>query len=160
MLERTTLIPTPSGYRAIVDLTIGDNVYGQGGSVAIVSGRSDVISTPGFEFEFRSGEKVLCGGKQAWWCYPVAPHERYNIFNTSYMIRNLRYRNGKSNYLIDACDVEIESPPYRKVIELFEVKNIRPLGKNIECVSIEVDTDDHLFLIGKQFIPCADSVFN
>ncbi len=65
-LERTTPIPTPTGWTTMGDIRLGDELFAQDGSVCQVTGKSQVKNLPCFEIVFDDTTKVRCDNEHLW----------------------------------------------------------------------------------------------
>ena len=66
-LALDTPIPTPSGFTAMLDIEVGDSVFGQNGVPTKVTGISDVMfSQECYEVEFSTGDTIICDGDHLW----------------------------------------------------------------------------------------------
>lgn len=65
-LERSTLIPTPTGWTTMGDIQIGDELFAQDGSVCKVIGKSQIKNLPCYEIKFDDNTTVHCDNEHLW----------------------------------------------------------------------------------------------
>ena len=65
-LERSTLIPTPTGWTTMGEIQIGDKLFAQDGSVCSVTGKSQVKHLPCYEITFDDKTSVKCDNEHLW----------------------------------------------------------------------------------------------
>lgn len=65
-LTLDTLVVTPTGYKQLKDISVGDYVIGRNGKPTKVLEVNDSENEDIYEFTFRYGVKVRCGGGQLW----------------------------------------------------------------------------------------------
>jgi hypothetical protein len=66
-LALDTEIATPSGFKRMGELAVGDEVFSASGSPTKVLGKSPIyINRPCYEVEFSTGEKVVCDAEHLW----------------------------------------------------------------------------------------------
>lgn len=65
-LERSTLIPTPSGWTTMGEIQVGDALFAQDGSVCHVIGKSQVKNLPCYEITFDDKTTVRCDNEHLW----------------------------------------------------------------------------------------------
>lgn len=65
-LERTTLIPTPTGWTTMGEIQVGDELFAQDGSICKVIGKSQVKNLPCYEIKFDDNTTVRCDNEHLW----------------------------------------------------------------------------------------------
>ena len=59
-LERSTLIPTPTGWTTMGDIQVGDELFAQDGSICKVTGKSQIKNLPCYKITFDDTTTVVC----------------------------------------------------------------------------------------------------
>lgn len=94
----STNIISPSGFKQLGDINIGDEIYTKDGSLTKVleifeKGVSDV-----YEVEFQDGRKTRCGLEHLWEVFDKKPkHKKWRTLSTQELINNLKLRDAYCN---------------------------------------------------------------
>lgn len=134
-LDVATPIPTPTGWKLMRDIEVGDKIFGSSGQVVTVTGVSDIkFSRDVYEVEFSTGDTVVCDGGHLWETHSKSERNRRlppSIKTTRQIIDSLMYGKsvdyqGKANNYktqernhrvrvagpIDTPDAELPIAPY------------------------------------------------
>lgn len=65
-LSLDTQIPTPSGWRKMGDINVGDYVFGKNGNPTMVIGESEIFDKPMYLVTFEDGEKIKASSDHIW----------------------------------------------------------------------------------------------
>ena len=65
-LERSTLIPTPTGWTTMGEIRVGEELFAQDGSVCKVTSKSQIKNLPCFEIKFDDKTVVRCDNEHLW----------------------------------------------------------------------------------------------
>lgn len=65
-LERSTLIPTPTGWTTMGDIQVGDQLFAQDGTVCNVTGKSQIKNLPCYKITFDDTTTVVCDEEHLW----------------------------------------------------------------------------------------------
>lgn len=122
MLDSDCLIPTPSGYKKMRDIEIGDHVFGRDGEPTKVVGIPFIGEDLCYEITFDDGDKVIASKDHEWIC--MGPTERFRKVYTSNGRKwdNPTYQKWQvksTQEIFDhAYDCEITKAPKRYVIPM------------------------------------------
>lgn len=147
-LKDDTPIPTPSGYKKIKDLKIGDYVYDLYGKKTKVINKIGYkntekcykLSFKGKQFE----EEIVCDKDHFWRVYFDDTSVVLTAEQIYYLKKEVFLKRQSFNTLVDNWD---------EVIQLVSIEEI--ISTSVSC--IEVENKDHSFLCGKNFIPTINS---
>ncbi|WP_164744274.1 LAGLIDADG family homing endonuclease [Paenibacillus xylaniclasticus] len=93
-LALDTPIPTPTGYKLMKDIVVGDSVFSADGSITNVIATSDIfLNHDCYEVEFEDGEKVIADADHLW--YVQTSHTRRLIKEN----KDIRTRSSKSVHI-------------------------------------------------------------
>lgn len=65
-LERSTLIPTPSGWTTMGEIKVGDELFSQNGQICKVTSKSQIKNLPCYEIKFDDTTVVRCDNEHLW----------------------------------------------------------------------------------------------
>ena len=65
-LERSTLIPTPTGWTTMGEIRVGEELFASDGSVCRVTGKSQIKKLPCYEITFDDKTTVRCDNEHLW----------------------------------------------------------------------------------------------
>lgn len=65
-LERSTLIPTPTGWTTMGEIQVGDELFSQNGEICRVTGKSQIKNLPCYEITFDDKTTVRCDNEHLW----------------------------------------------------------------------------------------------
>lgn len=65
-LERSTLIPTPTGWTTMGEIKVGDELFAQDGTICRVTGKSQIKNLPCYEIRFDDTTTVRCDDEHLW----------------------------------------------------------------------------------------------
>lgn len=86
-LPNTTPIPTPTGFKLMGDLKIGDKVFGDDGKETSVTFITETqYGVPCYEITFADGSKQVAGGPHRWGIYTT--DNTYKVMTTEEMFTN------------------------------------------------------------------------
>lgn len=65
-LERSTLIPTPTGWTTMGEIRVGEELFASDGSICRVTGKSQVKRLPCYRITFDDATSVICDEEHLW----------------------------------------------------------------------------------------------
>lgn len=150
-LAVVTPIPTPSGWRTMGDLRVGDEVFGlDGAPCRVLATTPELLGRPCREVVFSDGQTIVADIGHRWSTTTTSArrHGRPAVVRTTGEIeRSLRTGSEYTHHLPLAEPVR---HPERAVVD------VRPVPtRPVRC--IQVDARDGLFLAGATFIPTHNS---
>ena len=105
----STPILTPTGFRNLGDLNVGDTIYGADGKPTNISFITDtMLDRPCYEIEFMHGDKVIADREHLWTINIPGRQPKKQTVTTGEMIDmidHLRSLPGKQSVSIDHCAV-------------------------------------------------------
>jgi ppGpp synthetase/RelA/SpoT-type nucleotidyltranferase len=114
-LALDTPIPTPSGWKTMQTIQVGDEVFGPDGAIEHVTGKSEVFKgRPCYRVVFRDGSEIIADADHRWktqtWyerngaCCPEWRRQgQIRTTEEIYRSQNLSYAPERSNHSIDVC---------------------------------------------------------
>ncbi|MBF0350911.1 MAG: phage terminase large subunit [SAR324 cluster bacterium] len=82
-LEVNTPIPTPDGYKRIVDLVPGDKVFDETGAICAVVARSEIFtSRTVYRVTTDDGDSIVADSEHDWVVRLCRKHKKYRVYNT------------------------------------------------------------------------------
>lgn len=78
LLDLDTPIPTPSGWRPLRSLALGDEVFDEGGSPCRITAVFDQMPERAWRLEFSDGTSLVAGGEHQWITWTQAARKAYN----------------------------------------------------------------------------------
>lgn len=128
-IDIQTLIPTPSGWKKMIDITVGDTVFGADGKPALVTFDSGIkFDRPCYNITFSDGSSIVSDDEHRWLASSAKDrrcdkrygpqYQRTQVVTTKDMLQSLTFDGKHSNWSIDNCKpVEYEKkklpiPPY------------------------------------------------
>jgi len=100
-LDINTPIPTPDGWRRMLDIQAGDFVFGDDGKATRVNFISELMERDSYEITFRGGDKIIASGDHLWrarnnkWrSEKGGRHYYYKIVDTNYIAENFLDKKG------------------------------------------------------------------
>jgi superfamily II DNA or RNA helicase len=89
-LPVNTLIPTPTGYKKMGDIQVGDRVFGSDGLPTTVLGVFPQGMRDVYRITFSDGRTVLCDKEHLWNAYTNGCRYKQHTFKTSDMLKNYK----------------------------------------------------------------------
>ena len=159
-LALDTPVPIPGGWTTMGDLKAGDKVYASNGSVCNVTHAHETMhNRECFEVVFDNGERIVADGEHQW--FTQTAHERDKKLNgsvkTTKDIAATLYDSEKLNHQIPILFNGVNEIENNK--EWVHIKAVIPV-KSVPVRCITVDSPDHLFLVGKQYVPTHNSTIS
>jgi len=155
-LNVKTPIPTPDGWKLMGELQPGDWVFNEKGEPVLVSAVSDVMYGHAcYEVCFSDGSTIVADAEHEWVTYrplyekPMETAWTVRTVTTKQIKRDM-YKVGRSHWIAEVPTPEGRILPMRYIVD------VRPVPSVPVCC-ILVDTESHLFLAGKTFIPTHNS---
>lgn len=65
-LERSTLIPTPTGWTTMGEIRVGEELFASDGSICRVTGKSEIKNLPCYRITFDDKTTVVCDEEHLW----------------------------------------------------------------------------------------------
>lgn len=161
-LALDTPIPTPSGWTTMGDLKIGDIILSPNGNPVSVTFKTETMYNHDcYKLYFDTGEEIVADAEHLWkvdishWTSGPKVITTLDMFNTynnekEQNISNLYYINS-ARYIQHGTEIKECSKNSRYYIQKIEKV------KSVPVACITVDSDDHLFLCGKTYIPTHNS---
>lgn len=154
-LSLDTPIPTPDGYKPIVDLKAGDEVFGSDGNICKVLWRSDIETYKSYDVYFSDGSVLRASADHQWVTETIGGTKEKT--RTTQNIKDSLLFKSKPNHSVvnkgavttDYYSVEVQ----RRFI--VDVREVEP--EQMCCIA--VDSPDHTYLAGETFIPTHNSFF-
>lgn len=141
-----TPILTTQGWKTLGQVQIGDYVYDAEGLPVLVTDKTQVYNnTPCYKIVFDCGEEIIADEDHVW---PVnnTRLRTIDLYNDFLDGEHLRIKGGK---IPDDYKVEFQFDEHF-ILDIEKVDSV-------PVVCITVNSDDHLFLCGKSFIPTQNS---
>jgi Terminase RNaseH-like domain len=136
-LALDTPVPVPGGWTTMGALKVGDKVYDNHGNICNVTHAHDTLhNRECFEIEFDSGERIVADGEHQW----VTQHDVENTGSVK-----------TTNQIKSAINLNHRIASVHKN-EWHHIKSVTSV-KSVPVRCITVDSNDSLFLVGKQYIP-------
>jgi hypothetical protein len=87
-LERSTLIPTPTGWTTMGEIRVGEELFASDGSICKVTGKSEVKHLSCYRITFDDASTVICDEEHLWalddgQIVPVTELTKYDRINTA-----------------------------------------------------------------------------
>ena len=121
-LALDTPIPTPTGWKTMGSLRVGDQVFDDRGRPCTVTMATPVMyGRRCYEVEFSDGETIVADEEHQWAVRTRAARKRRGeaeVLTTGQMAKNIRVAGGRANYAIETCgplqyvEQELPVPPY------------------------------------------------
>lgn len=143
-LALDTPVPTPNGWTTMGDLKEGDMIYSSDGKPCRVTHAHEVLhNRECYEVLFDNGETIVADAEHLWFTQTL----RDSKVRTTKEIYNTLH----DQHIIPHCD--------RFSSKQHTITNIQPtLSVPVRCIT--VDSVDHQFLVGKQYIPTHNSTIS
>lgn len=98
-LALDTLIPTPSGFKLLKDIKVGDKVFDGNGEITNVKHVSDIHYNPCFKIKFETNEEVIADHEHKWVILEGrADRKKKKTVTTEYLYNYVK-KNGSSKKL-------------------------------------------------------------
>lgn len=149
-----TPIPTTKGWKTIGELNLGEYVYSPNGSPVKIIKKSQIFyNTTCFKISFSSGEDIIADEKHQWL---VSVNGIETVLETSRLYK--LHKNGLDLFIdsaiipSDYAITEYNNPIIKKhtIISIEKTESVP-----VACIT--VDSDEHLFVCGRNFIPTKNS---
>lgn len=144
-LHSDTEIRTREGWTTVGKVKAGDILYDESGNYTTVEAIYRPMIRDHYELTFNSGEIVKACGDHLWNIGNVADN---NTVSTRDLLKNYSY---KTDYTIEH---EIDGIPIKH--KILKIKRIEDAPGDYYCFT--VDSDSHLFLITRSYIPTHNTV--
>ena len=157
-LALDTPVPTPNGWTTMGDLNRGDKVYSSNGSVCTVTHAHEVLhGRDCFEVVFDNGEKIIADSEHQW--FTQTAHERDgacvgSVKTTKQILETLEESNHRIKLPTNTTDAFVHNIPVHK--GYCSIRAVNPV-ESVPVRCITVDSSDHLFLVGRQYVPTHNS---
>jgi len=96
-LPLDTLLPTPSGFRTISELAVGDEVFGIDGIASKIIAKSIVFHNQCYKVEFDDGTECVCNESHLWYVWDKK-QRKFQVRETKYMAENPGGWDHKNGY--------------------------------------------------------------
>ena len=150
-----TPIPTPEGFKAMGELQIGDKVFDERGEICNVIAVSEIFYNHDcYKVTFSDGAEIVADAEHLW---QVQEDLKESILTTEEISRNLK--NGDRNRYAIPVVKSLKLPQNAPVL----TENFQRRIINVEKVAsvptkcIAVNSPNHLYLAGRNFIPTHNS---
>jgi hypothetical protein len=140
-----TPIPTTKGWKSLGNVEIGDYVFDPDGSPVLVVDKTQVFrNTPCYKITFSCGEEIIADEDHLWLINgtTIRTSDAYNQFVKGIQL-SIKEAKAPEFYIKSYCSDHI-------------IENIEPVD-SVPVVCITVESDEHLFLCGRNFIPTHNS---
>lgn len=145
-LALDTPIPTPKGFVKIGDLKIGDYVYTTDLKPTKVINKTEVFyDTECYRIKFSTEESIVADSFHLWQVFDVEGNE-IEITTEDLFLDYEQYHLKRK-----PCGTFIDN--WEESIKIKSIQKVK--GVPTQCIT--VDSDEHLFLCGKTFIPTKNS---
>lgn len=100
-----TLIPTPTGWTTMGELSVGDELFDEKGTVCHVTYKSPIHHIDCYQISFENGFKILVDGEHRWKCQ-TGNYTQNRVWNTREMYEYLEKQNRKVSrgFIVDMAD--------------------------------------------------------
>lgn len=150
-LALNTPVKTPNGWTTMGDLKVGDQVYGLNGKPCKVTQAYETrYNRPCYEIKFDNGEIIIADEEHNWFTERYDQYYKGSVKTTLDIYNTLYQKNRQFNHRIPLSSLTKNVGSY---IHITDIKKIETVP--VRC--IEVDSEDHLFLVGKTCIPTHNS---
>ncbi len=167
-LALDTPLPTPAGWTTMGDVGVGDYLIGADGKPTRVLAATAVMhGRPCYEVEFSGGDVIVADENHQWLTWsrldgfaaPIPPQ----VVTTGEIRRTLRHEPGRrrSNHAVALAAAGVTTVPVgpriASALDRWQyVIDVRPVpSRPVRCV--QVDSLDHLYLVGRGMIPTHNS---
>lgn len=140
-----TPIPTTKGWKSLGNVEIGDYVFDPDGGPVLVVDKTQVFrNTPCYKITFSCGEEIIADEDHLWLINgtTIRTSDAYNQFVKGIQL-SIKEAKAPEFYIKSYCSDHI-------------IENIEPVD-SVPVVCITVESDEHLFLCGRNFIPTHNS---
>lgn len=140
-----TPIPTTKGWKSLGIVEIGDYVFDPDGNPVLVVDKTQVFrNTPCYKITFSCGEEIIADEDHLWLINgtTIRTSDAYNQFVKGIQL-SIKEAKAPEFYIKSYCSDHI-------------IENIEPVD-SVPVVCITVESDEHLFLCGRNFIPTHNS---
>lgn len=140
-----TPIPTKKGWKSLGNVEIGDYVFDPDGSPVLVVDKTQIFrNTPCYKITFSCGEEIIADEDHLWFINgtTIRTSDAYNQFVKGIQL-SIKEAKAPEFYIKSYCSDHI-------------IENIEPVD-SVPVVCITVESDEHLFLCGRNFIPTHNS---
>ena len=146
-LALDTPIPTPDGFVNLGDLKVGDFVYTTDLKKTKVIRKTEVFhDTECYKIKFNTNENIVADSHHLWQVYDVNNKKieikTEDLFSSDY-----------KNYYLKRKSYNDMEPGWQVPISILEIKKVE--GVPTQCIT--VDSEEHLFLCGRTYIPTKNS---
>ena len=109
-----TPIPTPEGWKAIGDLTAGDEVFAGDGSVTKVSAANRWINRPVYKVTTDDGQSLIADEAHEWVVRLCRKHKAWKVYETGFLANRASTRNPliPQHGALNLPDANLPIPPY------------------------------------------------
>lgn len=133
------------GWTTVGEIEIGDTIYDESGNHTVVEAIYQPMTEDHYEITFDNGEVVKACGDHLW---NIGDVREGNTFNTRDLLKNY---SADTDYEIRHS---IDGLPYTH--KILKIKKIQDEPEDYLCFT--VDSDSHLFLITRSYIPTHNTV--
>lgn len=149
-----TQVPTTQGWKTMGSLNVGDFVYDPSGKPVKIIKKSQIFyNTICYKITFSSGEVITSDEKHLWL---ISVNNKNQLLETSEIYK---YFNIGKNLFIDSAiipqyyDKNANNNPESKKHVITDIE----LTESVPVACITVDSEEHLFVCGRNFIPTRNS---
>ena len=169
-LALDTKIPTPSGFKNMGELQVGDTVFDENGKPCRVVAKSDVDDTEqAYRLTFRDGSSIVAGERHLWNVEHIIGKLRSVLWTTGEIYRRTMKHREKYRDNEKEARRSIIRIPAAKTLQIEErslpiarscfhyLADIEPLKERVPMQCIQVDSSSHCYLVGESFVPTHNS---
>ena len=171
-LALDTPIPTPYGLRTMGQIKTGDVVYGSSGEPTYVVQKSEIMSGRDcYRVSFSTGESIVCDGEHRWQVLTqTSPRGEQRNDNSgrlglpqgdtvTVLTAEMMWEMMNKNDAGLGVRFTISAPPKNRASkrwrEVEVVRIVKVPSVPVQC--LQVEAEDHLFLVGRTRIPTHNS---
>lgn len=156
-LALDTKIKTTKGWSTMGQLKTGDQVYGTNGKACNVVYAHDTLHNRDcYRVTFDKGEQIVADADHRWFTEAKNERKKGGSIKTTKELLNTLYAGKELNHRIPSSITGIEGEIAEFRSQWHYIKNIEKV-ESVPVRCITVDSSDHLFLVGEQFIPTSNT---